>query len=395
MDDRPRMIRPRLCAVDVAGFDDLLDGGLVGDSSTLLGGEPGVGKSTLIAQIARSFAGQGLSLLYVSSEESETQVLERLDRLGGARGVGVASTRDVRAVVDWITSSDYQVVFIDSLQSLSLEGVDSGSSSPQALRTIAELLSSAGKAAGVALVMTSQINKEGALLGPKAIEHVVDTVLYLEGERDLEVRTCRVAKHRFGRAPRSMGFVMESDGLRAISDLGRSELLMRPHVPGRVVVPVIEGGRARLVEIQALVASSSITGQRVSCIGLEGARVGMILAILERYGRLGLGGGSHLYLQVDGGVEVRDPGADLSIALAIASAIRGEPLVSSEVFVGELSLLGEIRPPRYLISRFEYAATFGMSFFSMLDPGRTGSWPSLAELVGAVGLGAVQVRAVG
>ena len=359
----------------VAELDRVLGGGFVPGSVTLVGGEPGVGKSTLLLQVLAARAGRGQRVLYVSAEESRQQVRSRAERLGALHpSLLLTSETALPHVLAAIDSTDAELVVVDSIQTVADPELGSAPGSVVQVRECAHRLVQEAKRRGVPVVLVGHVTKEGGLAGPRVLEHVVDTVLAFEGERHHALRLLRAAKHRFGPTSELGLFEMREEGLVGVPD--PSSLFLsdrRAGLAGSVVVPTIEGQRPLMVEVQALVTPSSLGVPRRSAQGLDNGRLAMLLAVLDN--RAGLAtGAADVYVSVVGGVRLGEPGADLAICLALASAVTGRPLPDGLVACGEVGLGGELRQVAQLPRRLAEAARLG--FHKAVVP-RTG--PSVAD----------------
>jgi DNA repair protein RadA/Sms len=372
----------------LAELDRVLAGGLVPGSVTLLGGEPGIGKSTLLLQALANIASTGGRTLLVSAEESPQQVrlrAERLDTLGaGLWLVGETSLAGVLAAIEEV---EPDVVVVDSIQTVADPELGSAPGSVTQVRECACRLVRVAKAvspAGPAVVLVGHVTKDGALAGPRVLEHVVDTVLSFEGERHHALRLVRATKHRFGPTGELGLFEMTGSGLVGVSD--PSGLLLgdrRPGVAGAVVVPAIEGQRPLLVEVQALVSSTNAPMPRRSAQGLDGGRVALLMAVLQRHARLSLGS-YDVFASAVGGVRVTEPAADLAVALALVSAATGRAIGSDVVACGEVGLGGEVRQVAQVGRRLAEAARLG--FRRAVVPASSPDGPSGIELVRVAGV---------
>jgi DNA repair protein RadA/Sms len=354
----------------VSEFDRVLGGGLVPGSVTVLGGEPGIGKSTLVLQLLSGLARQGGRGLLVSAEESPAQVRQRVERLDalapGLWLVGETSMPGIRAAIQEISPD---LVVIDSIQTVFDPELESPPGSVVQVRGCAQQLAALAKAGGPITVLVGHVTKEGTLAGPRLLEHLVDTVLSFDGDRHHALRLLRSAKHRFGPAGELGLFEMTSAGLEGVADAGKLFLAdRRSGTAGSVVFPSMEGGRPVLVEIQALVVSSQLPTPRRSATGFDAGRLALLVAVLDR--RAGLALGKHdLYVSVVGGVRVADPGADLAVCLALASAFTGEAVGDDVVVLGEVGLGGEVRQVAHTPRRLVEAARLGFSRALVPDRG--------------------------
>ncbi len=344
----------------VGELDRVLGGGLVPGSVTLLGGEPGVGKSTLLLQMAAAMADAGVEVLYVSAEESPQQVRLRAERLGAVHpALWVASETALPHVLDHIGRLSPAVVVIDSIQALADPDLGSAAGSVGQVRSCAAGLVVESKARGLATVLVGHVTKDGALAGPRVLEHAVDTVLMIEGERHHTLRLLRARKHRFGSTNELGVLEMTETGLVGVPD--PSGLLLDDRcggLPGSVVSPAMVGDRPVLVEIQALVAPSALSPPRRSAQGLDPGRLGMVLAVLERRTSLSLAS-VDVYGAAVGGVKVGEPAADLPAALSVASSRAGIAVAEDIVAFGEVGLAGEMRRVAGVDRRLEEAARLG------------------------------------
>jgi DNA repair protein RadA/Sms len=344
-------------------FDGLLGGGAVPGSLLLVGGPPGAGKSTLLLQIAANMAAAGGPVVYVCGEESTAQTKLRADRLGSGDELLLLAETDLRAVLEALERIEPQVLVIDSIQTLALPDVESAAGSVAQVRECAAELMSFAKRTGCVTFLVGHVTKDGSIAGPRLLEHMVDTVLYFEGDSGADYRIVRAHKNRFGSVDEICVFSMDERGLHEVRNpsqlfLGRSSAGTRPS--GSCVVAGIVGSRPVLVEIQALAGETSYgTPQRLAA-NVDRARLAMILAVLER--RAGMHLGTHdVYASVAGGLRVVEPAADLGIALAIASAFRGSPLPAATVAFGELGLSGEVRPVSQRARRIAEARKLGFT----------------------------------
>ncbi len=347
-------------ASGVGELDRVLGGGFVPGSVTVLGGEPGIGKSTLLLQALGASSASGWRALLVTAEESAAQVRQRATRLGADRaGVLVVSETALPHILDHVEAVAADLVVVDSIQTVHEPALGSAPGTVVQVRECAQRLVAMAKERGVAVVLVGHVTKEGSLAGPRVLEHVVDTVLSFEGDRHHALRLLRATKHRFGPTHELGLFEMTEAGLVGVPDAGGLFLADRhPGVPGSVVVPAIEGTRPLLVEIQALVAGKDIPQPRRSAQGLDGGRLALLLAVLER--RVGLSlGGSDVYVSAVGGVRLTEPATDLAVALALASAAVDHPVPDDLAAVGEIGLAGEVRQVAHLGRRLAEARRLG------------------------------------
>jgi DNA repair protein RadA/Sms len=329
--------------VGIAEVDRVLGGGLVSGATILLGGEPGVGKSTLLLQVAGSIAAMGGTALVATAEESPEQIALRARRLGvGDPNVLVSSERDVDAIVAATAEIRPDVLIVDSIQAVAVSEIGGAPGGVAQVRESAARLVHAAKEMGVPVVLIGHITKDGAIAGPKLLEHAVDVVLYLEGDIERGLRLLRSFKNRFGATHQIGLFEMGDRGLIEVAD--PSGLLLagwRATVPGSVVFPAVDGRRSVLVEVQALVADATTPQPRRSVKGLEAARVHQLLAVLDRHAGLSFAG-RDVYVSVVGGIRLRDPGADLPVAIAAASSLLNRAVGPLAAW-GEVGLTGEVR----------------------------------------------------
>lgn len=346
----------------VGEFDRVLSGGVVPGSVTLLGGEPGIGKSTLVLQVLSSLASSGSRTLYVSGEEAAQQVRLRAERLAALQPElwFVAETR-IDEILRHIDAVEPQVVVVDSVQTLTDPSISSSAGSVTQVRECAALLTAEAKRRGVAVVMVGHVTKDGELAGPRVLEHLVDTVLAFGGERHHALRVLRAVKHRFGTTDELGLFEMTEGGLVGLPDPSRLFLAdRRVGVAGSVVVPTIEGHRPLLVELQALVAAEVAGPPRRSAQGVDPGRLAFILAVLEQRAGITVSR-SDIYALAVGGVRITEPGADLGLALAVASAQLNRSVDGGLVAVGEVGLGGELRQVAQTRRRLAEAARLGFT----------------------------------
>ncbi|MEE9388903.1 MAG: DNA repair protein RadA [Paracoccaceae bacterium] len=348
-----------------SGIDELdrvLGGGLVPASAILVGGDPGIGKSTLLLQAAASFANNGLKALYVTGEESAAQVRMRAQRLGlTSAPVKLAAETNLRDILTTLDSEKPDIAIIDSIQTMWADNVASAPGSVSQVRAAAHELTTYAKRKGIAVVLVGHVTKDGQIAGPRVIEHMVDTVLYFEGERGHQFRILRAVKNRFGPADEIGVFEMTGGGLAEVKNPSALFLSERDEpAPGSVVFAGIEGTRPVLVEFQALVAPTPHSQPRRTVVGWDGGRLAMILAVLES--RCGIPfSGLDVYLNVAGGLKVTEPAADLAVAAALLSAREDTAIPADTVVFGEISLSGALRPVGQTENRLKEARKLGFS----------------------------------
>jgi DNA repair protein RadA/Sms len=353
----------------VPEFDRVLGGGIVPGSLTLIGGEPGVGKSTLLSAVAGNIARDIGICLYISGEESVEQIKLRSTRLGAvSERLLLASETDVAAIAGFVDQFSPAAMVIDSIQTMTSGDVDSAPGTVSQVRSATAALAAIAKGRGVPIFLVGHVTKEGAIAGPRVLEHMVDTVLYFEGDAHLTYRILRAVKNRFGSTDELGIFEMREEGLVGVENPSAAFLSERPvGAPGSTVTAALEGSRALLVEVQALVAPSPMNSPRRMTNGVSKDRVALVLAVLEK--RLGLSlANMDVYVSVAGGVTVEEPAADLAIALAVAGNYLDRPVDGGQVFVGEIGLSGEVRSCPQVEKRLKEAASLG--FKSALIPAR-------------------------
>ena len=348
-----------------SGIDELdrvLGGGLVPASAILVGGDPGIGKSTLLLQAAASFARRGVSCLYFSGEEASAQVRMRAQRLGLADApVRLGAETNLRDILTTLDAERPALAIIDSIQTMWLDTVEAAPGSVSQVRAAAHELVTFAKRRGVAVILVGHVTKEGQIAGPRVVEHMVDTVLYFEGERGHQFRILRAVKNRFGPADEIGVFEMTGNGLSQVTNPSALFLSERGQAsPGSAVFAGIEGTRPVLTEIQALVAPSPLGTPRRTVVGLDSGRLSTILAVLEA--RCGIPfAGLDVFLNVAGGMRVTEPAADLAVAAALLSAREDVAIPPETVLFGEISLSGALRPVGQTENRLKEAAKLGFS----------------------------------
>jgi DNA repair protein RadA/Sms len=355
---------PDRATTGISEFDRALGGGLVPGSATLLGGDPGIGKSTLLLQAAANLARRGLSVAYISGEEAVDQVRLRARRLGlGDAPVQLASATSVRDILTTVGQGQPPALLvIDSIQTMHSDLIEGAPGTVSQVRASAQELIRFAKERGTALMLVGHVTKDGSIAGPRVLEHMVDTVLAFEGERSHQYRILRANKNRFGGTDEIGVFAMAEEGLAEVGNPSALFLTDRAEqVTGATVFPALEGTRPVLVEIQALtVRLSSGATPRRAVVGWDSGRLAMILAVLEA--RCGLSfSTAEVYLNIAGGYRISDPAADLAVAAALVSAMAERPLPSDMVLFGEVSLSGEIRPVAHGGLRLKEAAKLGFT----------------------------------
>jgi DNA repair protein RadA/Sms len=346
----------------IGELDRVLGGGLVPGSLVLLGGSPGIGKSTLTNMVLGHLQEGGHRTLYVSGEESAEQVRLRAERLAAsALHVPILAETDLDTVLDTIAAEAPQVCVIDSVQTLCAADLSGAPGSVGQVREVAARIMQLAKSRGVAVILVGHVTKDGALAGPRVLEHLVDCVLQFEGERERPYRELRALKNRFGSTNEAGLFEMRQGGLVEVLDASARFVAEATRAPGSVVFAAMEGSRPLLVEVQALVAPSELEQPRRVVSGLDRNRLALVLAILARHGNVRTGG-ADVFVNVVGGVRVDEPGCDLAVALAVASASRGVPLHGSpRACFGELGLTGELRWVGHPERRLQETAKHGLS----------------------------------
>src|SRR6266550_178670 len=371
------------------GWDELnrvLGGGIVAGSLVLVGGEPGVGKSTLLMHAAAQVAAVGGKVLYVSGEESAQQIRMRGQRLGVLdAGIFLLAENDLDLICDSISADPPQLVIIDSIQTVMDAGLEGSAGSVTQVRESAARLMRLAKETGVPIFLVGHVTKDGAIAGPRVLEHIVDTVLYLEGDRRQELRILRATKNRFGSSEEIGVFAMGEAGLEEVSDPSAAILASAaPAAPGSVIVAALEGTRPLLVEVQSLVNKSQNTMVRRIANGIDVNRLHMILAVLEKRLKFSFAK-SDVFVSVAGGIRITEPAADLGLALAIVSNEINRPMPDGLIVIGELGLSGEVRRVGQLERRLHEAARHGLTR-ALIPAGARAGRPS--------GLDVVEVRSV-
>jgi DNA repair protein RadA/Sms len=353
---------PPRASSGIEELDRVLGGGLVPASAILVGGDPGIGKSTLLLQAAASFARRGVKCMYVSGEEAPAQVRMRAARLGLTDApVILGAETNLRDILTTLDAERPGLAIIDSIQTMWLDSIEAAPGSVSQVRAAAHELVTFAKRRGVAVILVGHVTKDGQIAGPRVVEHMVDTVLYFEGERGHQFRILRAVKNRFGPADEIGVFEMTGDGLQQVTNPSALFLSDRDRpAPGSAVFAGIEGTRPVLTEIQALVSQSSLGTPRRTVVGLDSGRVSTILAVLEA--RCGIPfTGLDVFLNVAGGLRVTEPAADLAVAAALLSAREDVAIPPDMVLFGEISLSGALRPVGQTENRLKEASKLGFS----------------------------------
>ena len=377
---------PRLQTA-IGEFDRVLGGGLVPGSLVLLGGSPGIGKSTLTNMALGNLAGAGRHTLYVSGEESAAQIRLRAERLGAsALDVPVLAETDLDSVLATLQAERPDACVIDSVQTLSSAALDSAPGTVGQVREVATRIAEVAKRSGTAVLLVGHVTKEGSLAGPRVLEHLVDCVLQFEGERERTYRTLRALKNRFGSTNDVGVFEMRDSGLAEVLDASARFVGEATRAPGSVVLAAMEGSRPLLVEVQALVSPSELVPPRRVCTGLDRNRLALVLAVLSRHAGVSVGA-ADVFVNVVGGVRIDEPGADLAVALAVAGGARGIATDPAPLACfGEVGLTGELRSVAHPDRRAEEAAKFGLA--AVLSPASAGTLrAAVRSALGAGGQG--------
>jgi DNA repair protein RadA/Sms len=380
--------------VEIQEFARVMGGvpaGIVPGSLTLVGGDPGIGKSTLLMQLAASMAKADCPVLYVSGEESVQQLKMRADRLGmSTEHLFLVTETDLDVIIGHVNEIGPRLVVVDSIQTMYLDELTSAAGSISQVRECAARMQNLCKSSGVAVMLVGHVTKSGALAGPKVLEHIVDTVLYLEGDRFHTYRLLRSVKNRFGATSEVGVFEMRGDGMVEVANPSEAFLAERlAAAPGSAIAVTMEGTRPLLVEVQALASTTSFGLPRRTPNGVDFNRLLLLVAVLQK--RIGLKlGDQDVFVNVIGGLRIGEPAADLAIAIAIASSMRDLPVAPDLAFVGEVGLSGELRAVSQLAARLNEAAKLGFRRClvpkSLRKP-RVESQPAGLEIIGARSLG--------
>ena len=360
----------------IGELDRVLGGGLVDGMVVLLGGDPGIGKSTLLLQVADTLS-ETRTVLYVSGEESRSQIRLRADRLGVKNNPLLYCETSVEKAIEEAKASKAAVLIVDSVQTMQSETAESAAGSVSQVRAVTAVLTRYAKETGTAVLIVGHVTKDGAIAGPRVLEHIVDTVLYFEGERHEGLRLLRAVKNRFGSTNELGVFEMSDTGMREVEDPSALFVSGKNSI-GCAITCVLEGSRPLLCEVQSLLAPNAFGSPRRTAIGLDNNRLNMLLAVLERKARLRLSD-KDVYCDIAGSLRVLDRGADLATAMCLASAVLDKPLPEHTVLLGEVGLTGEIRPVAQLDTRIREAARLG--YTKILVPARAKASDSGVQLV--------------
>lgn len=352
----------RRLSTGIGDLDAVLGGGFLPGGVVLVAGQPGIGKSTLLAQVS-AFVGRDHQVLYVSGEESVSQIQLRAERLGAAKskGLQLASSSSAEDIAASIQTGQYDLVVVDSIQTLSLAEVSSAPGSVSQITNSSNAIIRAAKAAGAAVILVGHVTKEGSIAGPKVLEHLVDVVLNFEGDRYGGFRVVRAQKNRYGSTTEAAIFEMNQDGLKIVTNPSAALLAERQNLDGSIVLATLEGARPLLVEIQALVNPTSFGYPKRTASGFDLNRLNLLIAVLEKRTKLNLSD-KDIYVNVVGGLKLSDPAADLAVAMAIASASAGRKLSDDAVVFGEVGLGGEVRSATQWHQRIKEAKKLGFTY---------------------------------
>ena len=345
----------------IADLDVVLGGGFLPGGIVLVAGQPGIGKSTLLAQVS-SHVARDNEVLYVSGEESVSQVKLRTERLGAkqAKHLTLASSNSAEDIAASVRQGTYKLVVVDSVQTLSLSDISSAPGSVSQITNSSNVIIRAAKAAGIAVILVGHVTKEGSIAGPKILEHLVDVVLHFEGDRYGGFRVVRAQKNRYGSTNEAAIFEMQDDGLQIVENPSASLLAERQNLDGSIVLATLEGARPLLVEIQALVNTTNFGYPKRAASGFDLNRLNLLVAVLEKRTKLSLAD-KDIYINVVGGMKLNDPAADLAVAMAVASASAGRSLSDGAVVFGEVGLGGEVRSAQGWHTRIKEAKKLGFT----------------------------------
>ena len=343
-------------------LDRVLGGGVVPGSVTLLAGDPGVGKSTLLLKVAHRWAQSGRRALYISGEESAGQIRLRADRIDcSGDEIYLAAESDLHTVLEHIATVKPALVIVDSVQTMSTTESDGVAGGVTQVRAVTAALTAAAKANGVALILVGHVTKDGAIAGPRSLEHLVDVVLHFEGDRNNSLRMVRGVKNRFGAADEVGCFMLHDNGIEGVADPSSLFLDQRPApVPGTAITVTLDGKRPLIGEVQALLAVPSGGSPRRAVSGIDHSRAAMITAVLEKHAKVAISA-NDIYLSTVGGMRLTDPSSDLAVAVALASAYANLPLPTTAVMIGEVGLAGDLRRVSGMERRLSEAARQGFT----------------------------------
>lgn len=369
-------------ATDIDEIDSVLGGGLVAGSVCLIAGQPGIGKSTLLLQLAYS-AAKSKKVLYISGEESERQVAMRAERLGAQhQGLKLAVTSSANDIAATIGQSDFDIAIVDSIQAVAVDEIASSAGTISQVTNATQLITASAKGSSTAIILVGHVTKEGAIAGPKVLEHLVDVVLQLEGDRYGGFKILRGIKNRFGSTNEAGIFEMTEKGMIPVANPSAALLAERQISDGSIVLAAMEGNRPVLVEIQALVNTTSYGYPKRAASGIDLNRVNLLIAMLERRTKLKLAD-KDIYINIVGGLKLSEPSADLAVCMAIASAAKGMQLKKNAVVFGEVGLSGEVRHVPFMEKRITEAKKMG--FEAAIGPQvRSGKKPALLMSVKTV-----------
>jgi DNA repair protein RadA/Sms len=352
----------RHCPTGIEELDRVLGGGVVPGSVTLLAGDPGVGKSTLLLKVAHQWAASGRRALYVSGEESRGQIRMRADRTGCSDDeLYLAAESDLHAVLGHIEAVQPTLVVVDSVQTMYSSDTDGVTGGVTQVRAVTSALTAVAKTTGVPLILVGHVTKDGAIAGPRSLEHLVDVVLHFEGDRNSLLRMVRGVKNRFGAADEVGCFLLQDSGIEGVADASGLFLDQRPQpVAGTAITVTLDGKRPLIGEIQALLATPTASSPRRAVSGIDHARAAMIAAVLEKHARLKIAV-NDVYLSTVGGMRLTDPSSDLAVAVALASAYANLPMPATAVMIGEVGLAGDLRRVAGMERRLAEAARQGFT----------------------------------
>jgi DNA repair protein RadA/Sms len=346
------------------GFDFILGGGIVEGPVILLSGEPGIGKSTLLLQIATAIQSKDTKVLYISAEETLSQVgirLKRVSKNSSNLQIDFVSERDIEAIIPYLENSDYSLVIVDSIQTIYSSEFPTSPGNVVQVRECTNKMVNFAKKTKIPVILVGHVTKEGDIAGPKLLEHLVDVVLYLEGERYSDLRVLRVVKNRFGPTNDFILYEMKDEGLIEVEDISQRLLENRNlNISGSIVIPIMEGTKPLLVEVQALVSKTNTTYPRRVTSGIDLNKIILLLAVLEKKFRINFAD-KDVFLNVVGGLKIEEPAIDLGIVLAILSALKDKPLPYDMIAIGEIGLGGEVRGIPHLEKRILEAKKFGFT----------------------------------